>query len=69
MHHLDQIRAARGTVVTDAVSAAETERGEYSHLVALQHRYARLATEDPQRQRVRAELISGRAARGCPGRG
>jgi RNA polymerase sigma-B factor len=59
VHHLDQIRDARGTMVTDAVSAAETEHGEYSHLVALQHRYARLAAEDPQRQQVRAELISG----------
>jgi RNA polymerase sigma-B factor len=46
-------------VVTDAVSAAGTEHGEYSHLVALQHRYAQLAAGDPQRQRVRAELISG----------
>lgn len=46
-------------MVTDAVSAAETEHGEYSHLVALQHRYAQLAAEDPQRQRVRGELISG----------
>jgi RNA polymerase sigma-B factor len=59
VHHLDQIRAAGGTVVTDAVSAAGTEHGEYSHLVALQHRYAQLAAGDPQRQRVRAELISG----------
>lgn len=59
MHHLDQVCAVRGTVVTDAVSSAETEHGEYSHLMALQHRYARLAAEDPQRHRVRAELISG----------
>lgn len=59
MHHLDQARCDRGTVVTSSVSSAGTEHGEYAHLVAVQRRYAQLAAGDPQRQQVREQLISG----------
>lgn len=40
-------------------SAAGTEHGAYARLVAVHRRYAQLAVDDPQRQRVRGELISG----------
>ncbi|MCA1835073.1 MAG: SigB/SigF/SigG family RNA polymerase sigma factor, partial [Actinobacteria bacterium] len=33
--------------------------GEYAHLIAVQRRYAQLAADDPQRQQVREQLISG----------
>ncbi|MGB8960413.1 MAG: SigB/SigF/SigG family RNA polymerase sigma factor [Pseudonocardiaceae bacterium] len=36
-----------------------TERDEYADLVLLQHCYAELATDDPARQRLRGQLISG----------
>jgi RNA polymerase sigma-B factor len=45
--------------VTSSVSSAGTEHSEYAHLVAMQHRYAQLAADDPQRQKVREQLISG----------
>ncbi|MGH3549737.1 MAG: sigma factor, partial [Pseudonocardiaceae bacterium] len=47
------------TAVTPAVSPVESERGEYAHLIPLQRRYAELAAEDPERQRLRGQLISG----------
>jgi RNA polymerase sigma-B factor len=46
-------------VVTSSVPSAGTEPGVDAHLVALQRRYARLAGDDPQRPRVREELIRG----------
>jgi RNA polymerase sigma-B factor len=45
--------------VTPSVSSVGTEHGEYAHLVPLQHRYAELAPDDPERQRLRDQLISG----------
>jgi RNA polymerase sigma-B factor len=45
--------------VTSSVSAVGTEHGEYAHLVPLQRRYAELAPDDPQRLRLRGQLISG----------
>src|SRR2546423_4572610 len=59
MHPSDQTRSDHGTVVTTSVSTAGTEPGEYAHLVALQHRYAQLAADDPQRPQVREALING----------
>ena len=53
------MRCARGAVVTPSVSPAGTEPEQYAHLVELQHRYAQLAADDPQRPRVREEVISG----------
>jgi RNA polymerase sigma-B factor len=35
------------------------EHGQYAHLVALHQRYAALAVEDPQRQKLREQLIAG----------
>jgi len=54
---VDQTCADCGTVVTSSVSAVGS--GEYGHLVSLQRHYAQLAADDPQRPRVREELISG----------
>lgn len=45
--------------MTPSVSSVGTEHGEYAHLVALQRRYSELAPDDPQRQRLREQLISG----------
>jgi RNA polymerase sigma-B factor len=45
--------------VTPSVSSVGTEHGEYAHLVPLQSRYAELAPGDPERQRLREQLISG----------
>lgn len=45
--------------MTPSVSSVGTEHGEYAHLVSLQRRYAELAPDDPQRQRLREQLISG----------
>jgi RNA polymerase sigma-B factor len=45
--------------MTPPVSSVGTEHGEYAHLVPLQHRYAQLAPGDPDRARVREQLISG----------
>jgi RNA polymerase sigma-B factor len=36
-----------------------TEHGEYAHLIPLQRRYAGLAADDPERARLREQLISG----------
>jgi RNA polymerase sigma-B factor len=44
--------------VTSSVSSVGTEGG-YAHLVSLQRRYAQLAADDPQRQRMSDELICG----------
>lgn len=49
----------RGQTATHAESQAHTEPDEYAHLVALQWRYAQLTPHDPQRPRLRAQLISG----------
>ena len=45
--------------MTPAVPSVETEHGEYAHLAPLQRRYATLAPDDPERQRLREQLISG----------
>jgi RNA polymerase sigma-B factor len=61
--------------VTSPVSSGEAEPDEYAHLVPLQRRYAELAAEDPERQRLRDQLINGylpvaeRIARRFAGRG
>ncbi|MGH3843598.1 MAG: SigB/SigF/SigG family RNA polymerase sigma factor [Pseudonocardiaceae bacterium] len=47
------------TAVTPSVSSAGPEHGEYAHLIPLQRRYADLAPEDPERRRLRGQLISG----------
>ncbi len=47
------------TPPVSSVSSTGSEHGEYAHLVPLQIRYAELAPDDPQRQRLRAQLISG----------
>jgi RNA polymerase sigma-B factor len=58
-----------------SVSRAGREPGEYAHLVAAQRRYATLAADDPDRQQLREQLISGylplaeRLARRFAGRG
>jgi RNA polymerase sigma-B factor len=36
-----------------------TEHGEYAHLVPIQRRYAELAPDDPERLRLREQLING----------
>jgi RNA polymerase sigma-B factor len=55
----DQTRHDRRSVMIFSVSSVETGQGEYAHLVALQRRYAKLTSDEPQRQRLREQLISG----------
>lgn len=45
--------------MSSSVSPTGTEHGDYAHLAALQRRYAELPATDPERQRVREQLISG----------
>ena len=45
--------------MTPSVSSVGTEHGEYAHLIPLQRRYAGLAADDPERPRLREQLISG----------
>jgi RNA polymerase sigma-B factor len=45
--------------VTPCGSSVDTEHGQYAHLVGLHRRYAELAAEDPERQKLREQLISG----------
>jgi RNA polymerase sigma-B factor len=45
--------------VSPSVSSVGTGHGEYAHLVPLQRRHAELAPDDPERQRLREQLISG----------
>ncbi len=45
--------------MTSSGSSAATRDGEYAHLVPLQLRYAKLTADDPARQRLREQLISG----------
>jgi len=45
--------------VTSSGPSAATRDGEYAHLVPLQRRYAALAADDPARQQLREQLISG----------
>jgi RNA polymerase sigma-B factor len=45
--------------VTPSVPSVGTEHGEYAPLAPLQRRYAKLAPDDPERQRLREQLISG----------
>ena len=45
--------------MTPSVSPVSTEHDEYGHLVPLQRRYGELAPDDPRRQRLREQLISG----------
>ncbi len=47
------------TTVIRSVSPVRTKRDNYGHLIPLQRRYAELASDDPQRQRLREQLISG----------
>lgn len=55
----DQTRHDRRSVMIFSVSSVETDQGEYAHLVVLQRRYAKLTSDEPQRQRLREQLISG----------
>ncbi|MDQ3826589.1 MAG: sigma-70 family RNA polymerase sigma factor, partial [Actinomycetota bacterium] len=45
--------------VSSSGSAVDGEHGEYAHLVALHERYAALAVEDPERPKLREQLITG----------
>ncbi len=45
--------------MTASVSPVGNEHGEYAHLIPLQRRYAELVSDDPQRQLLRKQLISG----------
>ncbi|MGH4011097.1 MAG: SigB/SigF/SigG family RNA polymerase sigma factor, partial [Pseudonocardiaceae bacterium] len=45
--------------MTSTGSSATTRDDEYAHLVPLQRRYAELAADDPARQQLREQLISG----------
>jgi RNA polymerase sigma-B factor len=45
--------------VTSSIAAVGTEHSEYAHLVPLQRRYAELAPSDPERRRLREQLING----------
>jgi RNA polymerase sigma-B factor len=45
--------------VTSPGPSGETEHDEYAHLIPLQRRYAECVPEDPDRQRLRHQLISG----------
>lgn len=47
------------TTVTTSVPPDATRSDEYGHLVTLHWRYAQAAAEDPERQRLREQLISG----------
>jgi RNA polymerase sigma-B factor len=58
VHHGDQILCASGDVVTSSVPATDTG-DKYAQLLSLQHHYAHLAVDDPQRQQLRDHLISG----------
>ena len=44
---------------TSLESCVETDQDEYGHLVPVHRRYAELAVDDPQRQRLRDQLING----------
>ena len=61
--------------MTASVSRAGGEPAEYADLVGVQRRYATLAADDPERQQLREQLISGhlplaeRLARRFAGRG
>jgi RNA polymerase sigma-B factor len=46
-------------VTSPGSSAAATRDGEYAHLIPVQRRYAELAIDDPDRQRLREQLING----------
>ncbi|MGH3902084.1 MAG: SigB/SigF/SigG family RNA polymerase sigma factor [Pseudonocardiaceae bacterium] len=45
--------------MTSSGPSAATRDGDYTHLVPLQRRYAELPVDDPARQQLRAQLISG----------
>lgn len=45
--------------VTSPGPSGETEHDEYAHLIPLQRRYAECVPEDPDRQWLRHQLISG----------
>jgi len=47
------------TAVTSSVSSVGPEPDEYADLAPLQRRYAELAPDDPERRRLRGQLISG----------
>jgi RNA polymerase sigma-B factor len=59
MHHRGEERRDGAGTVTPSVSSVGTEHGEYAHLVPLQRRYAELAPDDPERSRLREQLING----------
>lgn len=47
------------TAVTPSVSSVDTKQNKYAHLIPLQRRYAELSCDDPQRRRLREQLIRG----------
>jgi anti-anti-sigma factor len=53
------IRDDSTTSLDSLESCVESAQDEYGHLVPMQRRYAQLAVDDPQRQRLRDELIQG----------
>lgn len=59
MHRSGERQHDCPAAVTSSGSSAEGERGEDAHLVRLHHRYADLTGEDPERQRLRDQLITG----------
>jgi RNA polymerase sigma-B factor len=55
-------RSARRTdtgASTASGSSVEAGEDEYGHLIPLQRRYAELAADDPERQRLRDQLVQG----------
>jgi RNA polymerase sigma-B factor len=59
MHRSGERQHDCPAAVTSSGSSAEGERGEDAHLVRLHQRYADLAGEDPERQQLRDQLITG----------
>jgi RNA polymerase sigma-B factor len=56
MYHPGQGRRDAPGLTPDG-SSVDTEGGEYAHLAGLHRRYAELAAEDSDRQRLRDQLI------------
>lgn len=51
--------AHRADAAASVKSPVETDQDEYAHLIPLQRRYAQLTADDPQRLRLREQLICG----------
>jgi RNA polymerase sigma-B factor len=51
--------ARRAGAAASVTSVVESDQDEYEHLIPLQRRYAQLAADDPQRYRLRHQLIQG----------